>query len=147
MYIKQNYYLYFLWYFLTKLILFFLHSQQSALGFPFILAYIIFPKINITNDVAPIIKGVQDKEIKAGDVAKFNAGENLNGITGEDSKGNLLTVTVEGQVEIPDAGTNKVFEIKYLVKDKDGNETVKIRKVTVTNQVPRISGLKEIIIT
>ena len=100
-----------------------------------------------SNDVAPIINGVQDKEIKAGDVAKFNAGENLDGITGQDSEGNTLTVTVEGQVEIPDAGTNKEFEIKYLVKDKNGYETVEIRKVTVTNQVPRISGLKEIIIT
>ena len=100
-----------------------------------------------SNDVAPIINGIQDKEIKAGDVAKFNAGENLDGITGQDSEGNTLTVTVEGQVEIPDAGTNKEFEIKYLVKDKNGYETVEIRKVTVTNQVPRISGLKEIIIT
>ncbi|MFY9532484.1 immunoglobulin-like domain-containing protein, partial [Clostridium sp.] len=100
-----------------------------------------------SNDVAPIINGVQDKEIKAGDVAKFNAGENLDGITGQDSEGNTLTVTVEGQVEIPDAGTNKEFEIKYLVKDKNGYETVEIRKVTVTNQLPVISGLNAMAVT
>ena len=100
-----------------------------------------------SNALAPIINGVQDKEIKAGDVTKFNAGENLDGITGQDSEGNPLTVSVEGKVEIPDAGTNKEFEIKYLVKDKNGYETVEIRKVTVTNQVPTISGLDEIIIT
>ena len=98
-----------------------------------------------SNDVAPIINGIQDKEIKAGDVAKFNAGENLDGITGQDSEGN--TLTVEGQVEIPDAGTNKEFEIKYLVKDKNGYETVEIRKVTVTNQLPVISGLNAMAVT
>nr|WP_317330995.1 immunoglobulin-like domain-containing protein [uncultured Romboutsia sp.] len=98
-------------------------------------------------NIAPVIKGIQDKEINAGDVDKFNTSDNLNGITGEDYNGNPLTVTVTGKVEKPKAGTNEVYKIKYSVTDTDGNTTEEIRNVTVTNQKPTISGLTDIVIT
>lgn len=98
-------------------------------------------------NVAPVIKGIQDKEINAGDVDKFNTSDNLNGITGEDCNGNPLTVTVTGKVEKPKAGTNEVYKIKYSVTDTDGNTTEEIRNVTVTNQKPTILGLTDIVIT
>ena len=97
--------------------------------------------------VAPVIKGIENTEIKVSEVDKFNSGENLTGITGEDHNGNLLTVNVTGEVEKPEAGTNKTFKIIYSVTDNDGNTTEKIREVTVTNQKPTISGLTDIFIT
>ena len=100
-----------------------------------------------SKSVAPVINGIKNIEVKAGDVDKFNSGENLTGITGADCHGNKLSVKVTGKVEKPAAGTNKVYEIKYSVTDDDGNTTEKTREVTVTNQNPTISGLTDIIIT
>lgn len=55
--------------------------------------------------------------------------------------------TVSGEVGKPVAGKNEVYELTYTVEDKDGNRREVVRKVTVTNQVPRISGLNAMAVT
>ncbi|MDY3002572.1 MAG: DUF5011 domain-containing protein [Romboutsia timonensis] len=101
-----------------------------------------------SKNVAPVIQGIDPIEIKASEVDKFNNGENLKGVTAKDSNNNPINkIDVTGKVEKPSAGTDKVYKIKYSVQDKDGNETEVIRDVKVTNQIPTISGLTDIIIT
>lgn len=55
--------------------------------------------------------------------------------------------TVSGEVGKPVAGKNEVYELTYTVEDKDGNRREVVRKVTVTNQLPVISGLNAMAIT
>lgn len=55
--------------------------------------------------------------------------------------------TVSGEVGKPVAGTNEVYQLTYTVEDKDGNRREVVRKVTVTNQLPKISGLNAMAIT
>ena len=55
--------------------------------------------------------------------------------------------TVSGEAGKPVAGTNEVYKLTYTVEDKNGNRTELVRKVTVTNQVPKISGLNSMAIT
>ena len=55
--------------------------------------------------------------------------------------------TVSGEVGKPVAGKNEVYELTYTVEDKDGNRREVVRKVTVTNQLPVISGLNAMAVT
>ena len=55
--------------------------------------------------------------------------------------------TVSGEVGKPVAGTNEVYQLTYTVEDKDGNRREVVRKVTVTNQLPVISGLNAMAVT
>ena len=98
--------------------------------------------IKVIADVAPVIDGAKDITIKLGDVDKFNL---LDGITAIDYYGNYLQVTVNGTIEKPSAGTNKNSTITYTAKDAKGRITTVTRNITVTNQVPEIKGLDNIV--
>lgn len=95
---------------------------------------------------APVINGINNIEIKAGQVDQFNETGKLEGITATDYKGNSLQVTVTGKVEKPKAGTNEAYELIYEATDNYGNTTKETRVITVTNQLPVISGLEKLVI-
>ena len=94
----------------------------------------------------PVINGIKNIEIKAGQVDEFNKTGKLEGITATDYKGNSLQITVTGKVEKPKAGTNEEYELIYEVTDSYGNTTKETRVITVTNQLPVINGLEKLVI-
>ncbi len=99
--------------------------------------------IYVIKNASPIIKGAKDITIKIGDVDNFDL---LNGIIVTDDKDNDLKPEVIGKIEKPSPGTNKDSTITYTVTDSDGNSTTVTRVITVTNQLPVIKGLDEIVI-
>lgn len=99
--------------------------------------------IYVIKNASPIIKGAKNITIKIGDVDNFDL---LNGITVTDDKDNDLKPEVIGKIEKPSPGTNKDSTITYTVTDSDGNTTTVTRVITVTNQLPVIKGLDEIVI-
>lgn len=99
--------------------------------------------IYVIKNASPIIKGAKNITIKIGDVDNFDL---LNGITVTDDKDNDLKPTVIGKIEKPSPGTNKDSTITYTVTDNDGNSNTVTRVITVTNQLPVIKGLDEIVI-
>ncbi len=102
-------------------------------------------KMTIVNkkSEAPKINGIKDTTIKVGEVDNFNL---LDGITITDDYDNNLKVTTSGKIEKPSPGTNKKSTITYTVTDSDGNTTTATRVITVTNQLPVISGANKIVI-
>lgn len=99
--------------------------------------------IYVIKNASPIIKGAKNITIKIGDVDNFDL---LNGITVTYDKDNDLKPTVIGKIEKPSPGTNKDSTITYTVTDNDGNSNTVTRVITVTNQLPVIKGLDEIVI-
>ncbi len=99
--------------------------------------------INVVSNEAPKINGVKDITIKVGEVDNFNL---LDGIITTDDHDNNLKVTTTGKIEKPFPGTNKKSTITYTVTDSDGNTTTETRLITVTNQLPVISGVDKIVI-
>lgn len=99
--------------------------------------------INVLSNEAPKINGIKDTTIKVGEVDNFDL---LKGITVKDDHDNNLKITVSGKIEKPSPSTNKKSIITYTVEDSDGNTTTETRVITVTNQVPVISGLDNIVI-
>ena len=97
--------------------------------------------------LAPTIEGIKDIEIKASQVEEFNKTTKYDGITVKDDIDNNLQVSIIGEVKKPKAGTSETYELIYYVEDTYGNRTEEIRRVTVTNEVPKFSGLSEITIT
>ena len=74
----------------------------------------------------PVIDGVTDKEITAGDSINV-----LDGITAKDEVDGDLDVTQEGEIDTSKAGE---YIVKIKAKDKNENETVKELKVTVNEK-------------
>lgn len=99
--------------------------------------------INVVSNESPKINGIKDITIKVGEVDNFNL---LEGVIATDDHDTSLTIDVSGKIEKPSPGTNKKSTITYTVKDSDGNTTTANRVITVTNQLPVISGLDKIII-
>lgn len=99
--------------------------------------------INVVSNEAPKINGIKDTTIKVGEVDNFDL---LEGITITDDHDNNLKATVSGKIEKPFPGTNIKSIITYIVEDSDGNSTTETRVITVTNQLPVISGVDDIII-
>lgn len=117
-------------------------EAMNYVGTVFSSEVIVKPK-----DLAPVIHGVNDIEIKVSEVDEFNNAKKLEGITVTDDFDMDLEVTVIGQVGKPIAGTSEVYELIYEVKDSNNNVTREVRKVIVTNQLPSIIGLTDITIT
>lgn len=101
-------------------------------------------RVTVESNNAPKINGANNTTIKIKDVEKFDL---LKGITVTDDHDNDLKATVvSGKLDRPSAGTNKGYTITYKATDRDGNTTTEKRIITVTNQVPTISGLSDITI-
>nr|WP_317332338.1 S-layer homology domain-containing protein [uncultured Romboutsia sp.] len=98
--------------------------------------------IHVIPSSSPIINGVENITIKVGDVDKFDL---LEGVTVKDNRDNNLKPTVTGQIKKPAPGNNKDSIITYTVTDSDKNTTTETRVITVTNQLPVISGLDKIV--
>lgn len=99
--------------------------------------------INVVKSEAPKINGIKDITIKVGEVDNFDL---LDGITITDDSDDNLKATTSGKIEKPSPGTSKKSTITYTVTDSDGNTTTATRVITVTNQLPVISGLDKIVI-
>ena len=81
------------------------------------------PSIAITGEDIVITQGEEYKELG------YKAADNYDGdITSK--------VEVSNNIDVSKPGT---YEVKYTVKDESGNETVKVRKVTVKEKIPVIS--------
>ena len=98
--------------------------------------------IHVIPNGAPKINGVENITIKVGDVDKFDL---LYGITVTDNRDNNLKPTVTGEIKKPSPGKNEDSTITYTVTDSDGNTITATRVITVTNQLPVISGLDKIV--
>lgn len=97
--------------------------------------------VEVISDEPPVISGVTDSTIKAGEVAKFNK---LANITVTDDHDTNININVTGEIKIPKAGTDETYTLTYTATDSDGNTTTIIRNITVTNQIPVINGLDEV---
>lgn len=96
----------------------------------------------IENDF-PIFKGVKDIEIKAGEVESFDL---LSGITVKDNKDKDLTIKTEGEISKPAPDTKESFVITYTVEDSEKHVSTAKRTITVTNYMPKIKGLDDVVI-
>ncbi len=95
----------------------------------------------------PEIHGANDITLKISQVDEFNKNHKLTGVTVVDDIETGLVPKVSGDAGKPAPGKNEVYKLTYTVEDKDGNKTELVRNVTVTNQLPTISGLSDIAIT
>lgn len=82
-------------------------------------------KITVRSNEKPVISGIKDTTIKAGD--KFNT---KTGITAKDKEDGSLTskIKISGSVDTTKAG---IYKLTYKVSDSDGNTKTVTRKVTV----------------
>lgn len=98
----------------------------------------------LSNDY-PIISGCTNEVIKISEVDSF---DKLKGVSANDIQdGNITSrIKVSGDVGKPIAGTNETYIIKYEVKDNQNNITIMKREITVTNQLPIIEGISDIVI-
>ncbi|CEQ18317.1 S-layer homology domain-containing protein [Paraclostridium sordellii] len=105
-------------------------------------------QVNVLSNDAPVINGLKDKTIHLKEVDEFNKTGKLDGVTVIDDHDKISpsSITVKGVVGKPGTGTNQTHNITYTVNDSDGNVTTKVIKVTVTNQLPTISGISELTI-
>lgn len=82
--------------------------------------------------------------IGVGQVATF---DNMKGVSYTDDIDTTgLQINVTGELGEPTPGTNKEYTLTYTVTDSDRNTTTVDRIVTVTNQLPEITGLDDIVI-
>ena len=95
----------------------------------------------------PEIHGANDITLKISQVDEFNKNHKLTDVTVVDDVDTGLVPTVSGDAGKPAPGKNEVYKLTYTVEDKDGNKTELVRNVTVTNQLPTISGLSDTAIT
>ena len=92
----------------------------------------------------PVITGASNIEIGIGQVDSFNKKEGIT-VSDDVDKLTMDDVIITGEIEKPLPGSSKVSELIYSLKDSDNNETIVKRQITVTNQVPVIKGLNEIV--
>lgn len=97
--------------------------------------------VEVISDEPPVISGVTDSTIKAGEVANFDKLANITVIDDHDTN---ININVTGEIQIPKAGTNETYILTYKATDSDGNTTTVTRNITVTNQIPVINGLDEV---
>ena len=82
--------------------------------------------------------------IGVGQVATFDKMKGVSYSDDIDTTG--LQINVTGELGEPTPGTNKEYTLTYTVTDSDRNTTTVDRIVTVTNQLPEITGLDDIVI-
>ncbi len=100
--------------------------------------------IKILSNESPIIIGADDIEIGVGQVDTFDKMYGVSYTDDIDKTG--LTINVSGNIGKPKPGTNEKYTLTYSVTDSDSNTTTVDRIVTVTNQLPQISKLEDIVI-
>ena len=92
----------------------------------------------------PVIHGADNIKIGVGQVDTF---DKMNGVSySDDIDTTGLQINVTGELDKPTPGTNKEYTLTYTVTDSDRNTTTVDRIVTVTNQLPVITGLDDIVI-
>ena len=95
-------------------------------------------QVRFIND-APEIHGIDDVTIHVG--SAFNP---LDGVTVTDTEeGSLLSKLIVEDLNQFDSNVPGVYQFNYSVTDSDGAETTINRKVTVINDLPVISGVKD----
>ncbi len=99
--------------------------------------------IHVVGNPRPVIEGVQDVELSVKDVERFNL---RTGITVKDDKDKDIVLEVEGSISRPAPGTEETFVITYRAEDSDHNVTTVTRKIHITNFVPQIKGLSDVVI-
>ncbi len=94
---------------------------------------------------APVITGATDVRVMLPNVESFDL---LAGITVDDDHSDLNVddIVVTGAIQIPVAGEEITSPITYTLTDDEGNETVVVRNIRVTNYKPTISGLTKVTI-
>lgn len=92
----------------------------------------------------PAIIGANKVEIKVGEVDTFDVMYGVSYTDDKDITG--LTINVSGSIDKPSAGTNEDYILIYSVTDSDGNIGTVNRVITVTNQIPVISGADDVTI-
>ena len=92
----------------------------------------------------PVIHGADNIKIGVGQVATFDKMKGVSYTDDIDTTG--LQINVTGELGEPTPGTNKDYTLTYTVTDSDRNTTTVDRIVTVTNQLPEITGLDDIVI-
>ena len=100
--------------------------------------------INILSNESPVIIGADNIEIGVGQVDTFDKMDGISYTDDIDKTG--LTINVSGNIGKPKPGTNEKYTLTYSVTDSDSNTTTVDRIVTVTNQLPQISKLENIVI-
>ena len=95
-------------------------------------------QVRFIND-APEIHGIDDVTIHVG--SAFNP---RDGVTVTDTEeGSLLSKLIVEDLNQFDSNVPGVYQFNYSVTDSDGAETTINRKVTVINDLPVISGVKD----
>ncbi len=92
----------------------------------------------------PVIHGANNITIGIGQVATFDKMNDVSYTDDIDTTG--LQINVSGELGEPTPGTNKDYTLTYTVTDSDRNTTTVDRIITVTNQLPLIAGLDDIVI-
>lgn len=82
--------------------------------------------------------------IGVGQVATFDKMKGISYTDDIDTTG--LQINVTGELGEPAPGTNEEYTLTYTVTDSDRTTTTVDRIVTVTNQLPEITGLDDIVI-
>lgn len=82
--------------------------------------------------------------IGVGQVATFDKMKGVSYSDDIDTTG--LQINVTGELGEPTPGTNEDYILTYTVTDSDRTTTTVDRVVTVTNQLPEITGLDDIVI-
>ncbi|MGL5245821.1 MAG: immunoglobulin-like domain-containing protein, partial [Sarcina sp.] len=96
-------------------------------------------QVRVRTNEQPTIEGVEDIIIKVGE--NFDLKKDVIAVDTED--GDLTSkISISGNVDV---NTEGIYNIDYSVKDKDNNETIVTRVVTVkTNTKPVIKGVEDI---
>ena len=82
--------------------------------------------------------------IGVGQVATFDKMKGVSYTDDIDTTG--LQINVTGELGEPTPGTNEDYILTYTVTDSDRTSTTVNRVITVTNQLPEITGLDDIVI-
>ncbi len=104
----------------------------------------VFYKGQAPKSNPPVIHGADNIKIGVGQVATFDKMKGVSYSDDIDTTG--LQINVTGELGEPTPGTNKEYTLTYTVTDSDRNTTTVDRVVTVTNQLPEITGLDDIVI-
>ena len=104
----------------------------------------VFYKGQAPKSNPPVIHGADNIKIGVGQVATFDKMKGVSYSDDIDTTG--LQINVTGELGEPTPGTNKEYTLTYTVTDSDRNTTTVDRIVTVTNQLPEITGLDDIVI-
>ena len=92
----------------------------------------------------PVIHGADNIKIGVGQVATFDKMKGVSYTDDIDTTG--LQINVTGELGEPTPGTNEDYILTYTVTDSDRTTTTVNRIITVTNQLPEIIGLDDIVI-